>query len=139
MPTKLDALNEGLKAWRELPAGLFRLCMALWELADSKPQRGLYVIGRAKSQTVARYANTTPETVRRGMSQLRSAGLLETRKRTGRFVMYRLRAVAPALQQVYHQRYSRCSASATAIDPVVSTQLSSPSSSSSYLLLQEAP
>jgi hypothetical protein len=129
MTTKLDVLNEGLSGWRELPAGVFRLAMALWELSDSKPRQGLHVIGRAKVATIARYANVSPSQAHRSMATLRALGLLDTKAHAGRYLRFRLRPHAQKREEVAPIRHDSTGGNARAIYPVVLTQLSTPSSS----------
>lgn len=129
MTTKLDVLNEGLSGWRELPAGVYRVCMALWELSDSKPRQGAYVIGRAKASTVARYANQSVSQAKRAMSSLRAGGLLETKVQAGRFLRFRLRGSASMRHQQAHPCATSGRTDAPSIYPVVVTQLCTPSSS----------
>lgn len=137
MTSKLEVLNEGLHGWRHLPAGLFRLVMALWELSDSKPRSGSFVLGVAKAATIARYANMSPSQAKRGLSALRSEGLLETRVKAGRCLRFRLRAVAPMRPQQAHPCACSSSTDATPIVPIVLSPSFS-SSSSPYPLHEGA-
>jgi len=125
--TKLDVLNAGLHAWRPLPPALFRVCLALWEMSDSEPQVGEFVLGRAKTATIATYCNMHAGHVRKLLARLRTLGILDTRTEGGRYLDFRLHSRAPALQETERVRDSSASAGATTIYPVVETQFSSPS------------
>lgn len=126
--TKLEVLNEGLSAWRGLPAGLHRICMALWELSDSEYRDGAFVVGRARTETIARYANQEGGNCRRGLRRLRALGIVETRTKAGRCLEYRLIPRAPAPGQDVRLCPSSAGTGALTKDPVVYTPSLTPSS-----------